>query len=330
MRFGKKLAVVAAAAAIALSAVPAMAVVEIKFGHTGSLEHQYQIGAEQFKKLVEAESKGEIKVNIFPQAQLGGERDLAEGVRMGTIEIASVAAGNLAGFVPELQLFGIPFLFPTAKQVYAALDGEVGKDIAAIMASKGFVSLAFWEVGFRNITNNTRPVKTPEDMKGLKIRVQESKIWIQFMNRLGAVATPIPFGELYSALQQKVVDGQENPVATIYSMKFYEVQKYLSLTGHTYEPAHVIANPKWFNGLDPKHQAIILKAAADAAVYQRQTLADKDKERFEVIKKAGVVIEENPDKAAFAKATEDLYKVLADTVPEKLVQKIRDQVAAVK
>jgi tripartite ATP-independent transporter DctP family solute receptor len=330
MRFGKKLAVVAAAAAIALSAVPAMAVVEIKFGHTGSLEHQYQIGAEQFKKLVEAESKGEIKVNIFPQAQLGGERDLAEGVRMGTIEIASVAAGNLAGFVPELQLFGIPFLFPTAKQVYAVLDGEVGKDIAAIMASKGFVSLAFWEVGFRNMTNNTRPVKTPEDMKGLKIRVQESKIWIQFMNRLGAVATPIPFGELYSALQQKVVDGQENPVATIYSMKFYEVQKYLSLTGHTYEPAHVIANPKWFNGLDPKHQAIILKAAADAAVYQRQTLADKDKERFEVIKKAGVVIEENPDKAAFAKATEDLYKVLADTVPEKLVQKIKDQVAAVK
>ena len=330
MRFGKKLAVVAAAAAIALSAVPAMAVVEIKFGHTGSLEHQYQIGAEQFKKLVEAESKGEIKVNIFPQAQLGGERDLAEGVRMGTIEIASVAAGNLAGFVPELQLFGIPFLFPTAKQVYAVLDGEVGKDIAAIMASKGFVSLAFWEVGFRNMTNNTRPVKTPEDMKGLKIRVQESKIWIQFMNRLGAVATPIPFGELYSALQQKVVDGQENPVATIYSMKFYEVQKYLSLTGHTYEPAHVIANPKWFNSLDPKHQAIILKAAADAAVYQRKTLADKDKERFEIIKKAGVVIEENPDKAAFAKATEDLYKVLADTVPEKLVRKIKDQVAAVK
>ncbi len=330
MRFGKKLAVVAAAAVLALSAVPAMAVVEIKFGHSGSLEHQYQIGAEQFKKLVEAESKGELKVNIFPQAQLGGERDLAEGVRMGTIEIASVAAGNLAGFVPELQLFGIPFLFPTAKQVYAVLDGEGGREISDIMAAKGFQNLAFWEVGFRNITNNIRPVKTPADMKGLKIRVQESKIWIQFMNRLGALATPIPFGELYSALQQKVVDGQENPVATIYSMKFYEVQKYLSLTGHTYEPALVIANPKWLGGLDPKYQAIIRKAAAEAAVYQRQTLADKDKERFEVIKKAGVVIEEHPDKAAFAKATEDLYKVLADTVPEKLVQKIRDQVAAVK
>ena len=331
MRFGRALGVLATAAACAaVFSVPAMAAIEIKFGHSGSLEHQYQIGAERFKKLVEAESKGELKVTIFPQAQLGGERDLAEGVRMGTIEIASVAAGNLAGFVPELQLFGIPFLFPSREKVYAVLDGDGGKEISNIMAAKGFRNLAFWEVGFRNMTNNTRPVKVPADMKGLKIRVQESKIWIEFMNRLGAVATPIPFGELYSALQQKVVDGQENPIATIYSMKFYEVQKYLSLTGHTYEPALVVANPKWFGGLDPKYQAIILKAAADAAAYQRQTLADKDKERFEIIRKAGVVIEENPDKEAFAKATADIHKVLADTVPEKLVQMIKDQVAAAK
>lgn len=304
--------------------------VEFKFAHSGSLEHQYNIGAEQFKKLVEEKSGGELKVNIFPQAQLGGERDLAEGVRMGTVEISSVAAGNLAGFVPELQVFGVPFLFRTREQVYTVLDGPVGKDLADIMLAKGFLNLSIWEVGFRNITNNVHPVKTPEDMKGLKIRVQESKIWIEFMKRLGAIPSPIPFGELYTALQQKVVDGQENPVATIYSMKFYEVQKYLSLTGHTYEPALVIANPKWFNGLDPKHQAIIREAAAEAAVYQRKTLAEKDKERFEIIKKAGVEVEENPDKEAFAKATADLYKVLSDSVPEALVQKIKDEAAKVK
>ncbi len=304
--------------------------VEFKFAHSGSLEHQYQIGAEHFKKVVEEKSGGELKVNIFPQAQLGGERDLAEGVRMGTIEMSSVAASNLAGFVPELQVFGVPFLFQTREQVYSVLDGAVGKDLADIMLAKGFKNLSIWEVGFRNITNNVRPVKTPEDMKGLKIRVQESKIWIEFMKRLGAIATPIPFGELYTALQQKVVDGQENPVATIYSMKFYEVQKYLSLTGHTYEPAIVIANPKWFNGLDPKHQAILVEAAAEAAAYQRATLAEMDKERFEIIKKAGVQVEENPDKEAFAKATEDLYKVLADVVPEALVQKIKDEAAKVK
>ncbi len=308
----------------------AFAAVEFKFAHSGSLEHQYQIGAEQFKKLVEEKSGGEMKVNIFPQAQLGGERDLAEGVRMGTIEMSSVAAGNMAGFVPELQVFGVPFLFQTREQVYSVLDGPVGKDLADIMLGKGFVNLSIWEVGFRNITNNIRPVKTPDDMKGLKIRVQESKIWIEFMKSLGAVATPIPFGELYTALQQKVVDGQENPVATIYSMKFYEVQKYLSLTGHTYEPALVVANPKWFNGLDPKHQAILKEAAMEAAVFQRQKLAELDRERFEVIRKAGVEVEENPDKAAFAKATEDLHKVLADSVPEALVQKIKDEVAKVK
>jgi tripartite ATP-independent transporter DctP family solute receptor len=308
----------------------AFAAVEFKFAHSGSLEHQYQIGAEQFKKLVEEKSGGEMKVNIFPQAQLGGERDLAEGVRMGTIEMSSVAAGNMAGFVPELQVFGVPFLFQTREQVYSVLDGPVGKDLADIMLGKGFVNLSIWEVGFRNITNNIRPVKTPDDMKGLKIRVQESKIWIEFMKSLGAVATPIPFGELYTALQQKVVDGQENPVATIYSMKFYEVQKYLSLTGHTYEPALVVANPKWFNGLDPKHQAILKEAAMEAAVFQRQKLAELDRERFDVIRKAGVEVEENPDKAAFAKATEDLHKVLADSVPEALVQKIKDEVAKVK
>lgn len=308
----------------------AFAAVEFKFAHSGSLEHQYQIGAEQFKKLVEEKSGGEMKVNIFPQAQLGGERDLAEGVRMGTIEMSSVAAGNMAGFVPELQVFGVPFLFQTREQVYSVIDGPVGKDLADIMLGKGFVNLSIWEVGFRNITNNIRPVKTPDDMKGLKIRVQESKIWIEFMKSLGAVATPIPFGELYTALQQKVVDGQENPVATIYSMKFYEVQKYLSLTGHTYEPALVVANPKWFNGLDPKHQAILKEAAMEAAVFQRQKLAELDRERFEVIRKAGVEVEENPDKAAFAKATEDLHKVLADSVPEALVQKIKDEVAKVK
>jgi tripartite ATP-independent transporter DctP family solute receptor len=308
----------------------AFAAVEFKFAHSGSLEHQYQIGAEQFKKLVEEKSGGEMKVNIFPQAQLGGERDLAEGVRMGTIEMSSVAAGNMAGFVPELQVFGVPFLFQTREQVYSVLDGPVGKDLADIMLGKGFVNLSIWEVGFRNITNNIRPVKTPDDMKGLKIRVQESKIWIEFMKSLGAIATPIPFGELYTALQQKVVDGQENPVATIYSMKFYEVQKYLSLTGHTYEPALVVANPKWFNGLDPKHQAILKEAAMEAAVFQRQKLAELDRERFEVIRKAGVEVVENPDKAAFAKATEDLHKVLADSVPEALVQKIKDEVAKVK
>ena len=271
-----------------------------------------------------------MTVTIFPQAQLGGERDLAEGVRMGTIEVVSLAASNLATFVPELQVFGVPFLYTTLEQVYSVLDGEVGQELAEIILGKGFRNLGFWEVGFRNITNNIRPVKVPEDMKGLKIRVQESKIWIEFMRSLGAIATPIPFGELYTALQQKVTDGEENPIATIYSMKFYEVQKYVTMTGHTYEPAVVIANPKWFNGLSEDQQRIILEATAETTTYQRAKLAELEKERLDAIREAGVEIEENPDKEAFMEATKDLYKVLSDVVPESLVQKIRDEVAKVQ
>ena len=322
----KKRAVFLAAAAIfVLFTGTAFAnVVEFKFGHSGSLEHQYHVGAVEFKRLVEEKSGGEMKVNIFPQGQLGGERDLGEGVRMGTIEVGSASPGNMSGFAPELELFGVPFLFQTKKQVYTALDGEIGEYFNDILSKKGFENLAYWEVGFRNMTNNVRPVNSPEDMKGLKIRVQESKIKLELINSLGAIPTPIDFGELYSALQQKVVDGQENPVATIYSMRFFEVQKYLTLTYHTYEPALVFANPKWFNSLSPENQQILREAAQETAVYQRAKLAELDAERMDTMRKAGVVINETPDLKAFAEATKDLYKVLGDAIPVEIMEKIRD------
>lgn len=327
----KKIVAMLAATMLFVLSGTSMAAVELKFAHGGSLEHQYQIGAEYFKKLVEERSNGEIKVNIFPQGQLGGsERELLEGVRMGTIEIVSIAAGGaLPSFVPEFQVLGIPYLFQSREQVYAVLDGEVGDELGALMLGKGFQNLAFWEVGFRNFTNNIRPIEKPEDIKGLKIRVQESKSWMEFIKMLGGIPTPISFGELYSALQQKVVDGQENPIATIYSMKYYEVQKYLTLDGHTYEAAAIIANPKWFSSLSEEHQKIIKDAARDAATYQREKLFEMDQERLDFIRKAGVEIVENPDKEAFAQATADLYKVL-DNVPEELINKIKDAAAKVK
>ena len=244
--------------------------------------------------------------------------------------MAFVSSAPVGSFKKEFFALDLPFVFTDRAKLYSILDGEIGQSILDSLDSIKIKGLGFWENGFRQLSNNKLEVHKPEDIKGLKIRTIENEVHLAIWKALGANPAPLAFGELFTALQQGTFEAQETPINLFYDMKFYEVQKYLSLTGHTYEPAHVIANPKWFNGLDPKHQSIILKAAADAAVYQRQTLADKDKERFEVIKKAGVVIEENPDKAAFAKATEDLYKVLADTVPEKLVQKIRDQVAAVK
>lgn len=312
-------------------AVPALAAVEFKFAHSGSLEHQYHIGAEYFKKVVEEKSGGELKVNIFPQAQLGSEREEAEGVRMGTIEMTAIAAGGaLPAFVPEMQVFGVPFLFSTRAQVYAVLDGAVGEELNGYMKNRGFVNVAFWEVGFRNFTNNIRPIAKPADMKDMKIRVQESKIWMEFIKRLGAIPTPIPFSELYSALQQKVVDGEENPIATIYSMKYYEVQKYVTLDHHTYEAAAVLANPKWFDSLSEAHRKIILDAAKETAQYQRKVLEDKENEQLKIIRDAGVEILENPDVGAFAEATKDLHKVLDGAVPDALVEKIKEAAAAVK
>lgn len=331
MKVSRVSAVVLGAVLLFAAVTPALAAVEFKFAHSGSLEHQYQIGAEQFRKLVEEKSKGELKVNIFPQAQLGSEREEAEGVRMGTIEMTSIAAGGaLPAFVPEMQIFGVPYLFKTRAQVYSVLDGAVGEELNGYMKSKGFVNLAFWEVGFRNFTNNIRPIAAPADMKDMKIRVQESKIWMEFIKRLGAIPTPIPFSELYSALQQKVVDGEENPVATIYSMKYYEVQKYVTLDRHTYEAAVVLANPKWFESLSEAHRKIILDSAKEAAQYQRKVLEDKENDQLKVIREAKVEILENPNIDAFVEATKDLHKVLGGAVPDSLVEKIKEAVSAVK
>lgn len=319
------------AGAVALLAGPALGAVEFKFAHSGSLEHQYHIGAEQFKKLVEEKSGGEMKVNVFPQAQLGSEREEAEGVRMGTIEMTAIAAGGaLPGFVPEMQVLAVPYLFKSRNQVYTVLDGPIGEELNGFMSAKGFRNVAFWEVGFRNFTNNIRPIKTPADMKDMKIRVQESKIWMEFIKRLGAIPTPIPFSELYSALQQKVVDGEENPIATIYSMKYYEVQKYLTLDRHTYEAAVVLANPKWFNGLTPEQQKIILDSAKEAAIFQRKALESREAEQLKAIVDSGVQVVEDPDIEAFAEVTRDLHKVLGDAVPDAIVQKIKDAVAGVQ
>lgn len=306
------------------------AAVTIKFAHGGSPEHQYHIGAEFFKKAVEEMSNKEIVVQIFPQGQLGSERDAIEGVRMGTVEMAGVAAvGPLPSFVPEMSVLSFPYVLQTRKQAYAVLDGPFGKELSGFIAGKKLINLCFWEVGFRHFTSNVKPIKTPADLKNQKIRVQESKSWMEFIKMLGGVPTPIPFGELYSALQQGVVDGQENPVATIYSMRYYEVQKFVSLDGHTYEPVAVLINPNFFNKLSDAHKNVVIKAAEKARGQQRAELERLDAERIAAIRKAGVTIEEKPDVAAFMEATKDFGKVL-DQVPAGLIQKFKDAAAAAK
>lgn len=315
---------------VLMSSLAANAAVTIKFAHGGSTEHQYHIGAEFFKKAIEEMSNKEIVVQIFPQGQLGSERDAIEGVRMGTVEMAGVAAvGPLPSFVPEMSVLSYPYVLQTRKQAYAVLDGPFGQDLNNLISGKKLINLCYWEVGFRHFTSNTKAIKAPADLINQKIRVQESKSWMEFLKMLGGVPTPIPFGELYSALQQGVVDGQENPIATIYSMRYYEVQKFVSLDGHTYEPVAVLINPNFFSKLSDAHKEIVIKAAEKARDQQRAELERLDVERIEVIRKAGVTIEENPDVAAFKEATKDFGKIL-DMVPPEMIQKFKDAAEAAK
>jgi len=315
---------------VAVGSVPALAgtgsvdPLTIKFAHSGSKTHPYSVGLEKLEPILERNSAGAIKLQVFCCAQLGSERELAEGTRLGTIHMTSVAAeGALPAWVPELQVFGLPFLVRDRAHAYKVLDGPIGKELESKRTAQGFVTLGWWELGFRNMTSKNKPIKTPADLNGLKMRVQEAKVWLGLMRALGAIPTPIPFGELYSALQQGVVDGQENPVVTIVSMKFYEVQKQVGLTEHTYTSLPVMASKKWWDTLKTDQQRIIADSVRASVPEQRKTVAAQVDEGVTFLKGHGVTINE-VDKAKFAEATKDVPKLVADQVPPELVQRIRD------
>lgn len=296
----------------------------IKFAHAGSDTHPYSIGLQQWGPVLEKASGGAIKLQIFGNAQLGGERELAEGTRLGTINMSSVAAdGPLPAFVPELQALGLPFIIRDRPHAYAILDGAIGKEFEQKLAAQGLQVLTWWELGFRNMTTKNKPINSPDDIKGLKIRVQESRVWIEFMKAMGAIPTPIPFNELYSALQQGVVDGQENPVVTIMAQKYYEVQKQVALTEHVYTALPVMANKKWWDGLTPAQQKVLMDTAKESQKLQRDAVTKVNNEGLEYLKTQGVNIT-SPSKQPFMELTKGVPNAVADQVPPALVQQMRD------
>ena len=297
----------------------------IKFGHSGTKVHQYHIGATKLAEAVDKNSGGQMKIEIFPDAQLGGERDLAEGTRLGTVDMAVSAAGSILPlWVPEFQIVEMPFIFRDRTHAYKVLDGSVAAELGALAEKKGIKVLGYWEVGFRNMTNNKRPIVVPKDMQGLKIRVQQSKVYIEMMKALGAIGTPIAFTELYSALQQGVVDGQENPIATIRSMNYFEVQKHLSLTFHTYTPGAVMISPKLWNSLSNDQKSILQKSVDESKQFQRKAVTDKEADDLAFLKSKGMMVVEKPDQEAFQKATGSVYEAMANVVPPALVKMVRD------
>jgi tripartite ATP-independent transporter DctP family solute receptor len=308
--------------------IPAEAALQLKLGHSVSDQHPYHLGAQRFKEIVEKETNGEIEIALFPNNQLGtGERDLLEGLQRGTVDLYVGSTGPMGGFEKKFMLFDFPFLFKSKEQAYSVLDGEIGQYVMGLLDKIGIKGLAWYENGFRHFTNSRRPVNSPEDVKGLKLRTMENKIHMALWRAMGADPTPMAWGEVFTALQQGTVDGQENPIPIIYVQKINEVQKHLALTGHVFSPSMIAIAKAKFDAMPKEHQDIIMKAARESALYQREQITRMENEQVEKLKDLGMLVTK-PDVAAFREATKSVYDEFRGELGEDA--KLLDQILSEK
>lgn len=279
----------------------------IRVGHVLANTHPYQLGLEKLSELAGDKSNGQIKVDVFHSSTLGNERDMVEGLQLGTQEMVLVSTAVLSSFTDKFLVFDLPFLFATTDQARMVCDSDLGEEILTSIDGEGLKGLVFFENGFRNVTNSKLPIEKPEDLKGLKIRTMESPIHMASFSALGADPTPMAMGELFTALQQKTIDGQENPLAIIESSKLYEVQEFLSLTGHFYAPAPLFIATEYFNSLPADMQSAVVDASKEAQIYERQMLDDVNAKLVGTLTEKGVKISE-VDKAPFIEAVQPVYK----------------------
>ncbi len=264
----------------------------IKFAFQNQKGHPQAEGAQKFADLIAQKTGNRIQVRLFPGGTLGGDLQTVSALQGGTVEMTVLNAGILTAQVKEFAVFDFPFLFANAQEVDAVTDGPVGKNLMARLADKNLIGLGYWDLGFRNLTNSKRPINRVEDIAGLKIRVIQSPIYIDMFNALGAAATPMPFPEVYPALEQKAIDGQENPFTLIRSSKFYEVQKHLAVTRHVYNPQALLVSRKLWDGLSTDEKRIFTEAAAEATAYQRQLSRSQADEALAELKKLGMQVTE--------------------------------------
>ncbi len=305
--FLKSLVVLAAMAAFGAAQAQTRT---IKFANQNAKGHPIVLGMEKFGELVEAKSGGKLKVNVFPGGALGSDQANLSALQGGTLEMASMNSGIFASIVKDFAVYDVPFLFSNPKEVAAVVDGPVGQGLHAKLEEKGLIGLAYYELGFRQITNSKRPINKVEDIAGLKLRVIPNPINIDWVSALGANPTPLPFPELYAALEQHAVDGQENPVATIQGAKLNEVQKYMVLTNHQYNPQSVVVSKKFWDSLSAGDRRILQEAATESARFQREQSRSAAAGILDNLKKAGMQVTELPP-AEMAKLRDKIKPVIA-------------------
>ncbi|MCS6811663.1 MAG: TRAP transporter substrate-binding protein [Tepidimonas sp.] len=295
---------------LALAAVVQAQPRTIKFANQNAKGHPIVQGMDKFAELVEQKSGGRLKVQVFAGGALGSDQANVSALQGGTLEMAAMNSGIFASVVKEFAVYDFPFMFASPREADVVLDGPFGRQLHAKLEEKGLVGLAYYELGFRHITNNRRPIQRVEDIAGLKLRVIPNPINVDWVSALGANPTPLPFPELYAALEQRAVDGQENPLATIWGAKFYEVQKYLTLTYHQYNPQSVVVSKKFWDSLSAEDRRILQEAAVESARFQREQARSAVAGTLDNLKKAGMQVTELPA-AEVAKMRERMKPVIA-------------------
>ncbi|MCF3974375.1 TRAP transporter substrate-binding protein [Paracoccus salsus] len=313
-----------AAALIGTTAAGAAAQ-EVKIGYALAEDSHYGVAAKAFERSVTDSLGDQFSFRHFPSSGLGGEREVVEGVQLGSVEMTIVSTGTLSNFLPEVGVFDVPFLFASLDHARKVLDGEIGQDMLAKFDDAGLRALAWGEQGFRHITNNRGPIATPEDTEGLKIRTMENPVHIEAFRALGAAPTPMAWPEVIGALQQGAIDGQENPLSVIVSAKLSEVQKYLTLDGHVYSPAVILISPALWGQLDDAQKTAFDQAATDAVAAMRGYVDDVEASGVATLKEQGMQVNElSPDqKAAFRDALAEPYKTYEAQFGKDLMDRIQ-------
>ena len=323
MRISRLLVMLAAAVA-AVVALPVIAQTNMKINISVAQNSHYGAAIDTFAREVEARTNGRYKIQTFYAGALGAERESVEGVQLGTLDLTLTSTGPLPNFVPEVAILDIPFLFRDYAHARSVLDGPIGQEMLQKFPPKGMVALAWGENGFRHMTNNKKQVNVPDDLKGLKMRTMENPVHMQAYKAFGIIPTPMAFTEVFTALQQGTVDGQENPLSVISAAKFDQVQKYMTLTGHVYSPALILMSKAQFDKLSAADKQAFLDSAKEAVKANRARIDDDERKAVADLRSKGMIIVENVDKAKYQAILVPTFADFGKKFGQENIDKIRN------
>ncbi len=320
----KKMIAVTAAIGLALgiaSTASAAKSYKLKLGHTGAPNHHYQDICTMFAEKVKEQTKGGVEIAVFPADQLGKQVESVEGTMLGTHDMVLTSDTVLSNWVPDMGILNLPFIFSSMEDARTILDGPIGAKLAAKLEPHGAVVIGWWDNGMRHITNNKRPITKPQDLEGIKIRVPEGEVFVETFKALGAGPTVISFGELYTALHMGIVDGQENPPAHILTQKFYEVQKYVSRTGHIHLSSPLIMNKNLLDGMPKEYRDAILKTGFEMGPVHTHMVNELEKKQWDEVAAKGMKIND-VDKKPFQKAVLPVYEKFKSKLSGEIIDEI--------